>query len=181
MEKWKDIKGYAGLYQISNLGRVKSVCRKVDTIIHNASTKMIVSERILAHTKYRYSFVRLSKNGISNGFLVHRLVALAFIPNPNRYKQINHKNGIKTDNRIENLEWCTASQNGLHAYKTGLSKSVNGSKVNGAKLSEEDAWEILQLHKMYGINQTKTAKEYGLCQATIGELIRRETWKHLQI
>ncbi|HTJ53771.1 MAG TPA: NUMOD4 motif-containing HNH endonuclease [Cyclobacteriaceae bacterium] len=178
-EIWIDIVGYNGNYQISNLGRVKSIGRKVDSINHKKKSTSTVHEKILKSSKYRYESVFLSKSGISKMALVHRLIATVFIPNPENKPQVNHKNGNKLDNRIENLEWCNASENSIHAYKNNLTKAVKGELVGSSKLLESEASELLQLHYMYGLNQRKTAKEYNLCQATIRELLIRQTWKHL--
>lgn len=98
MEQWKDIKGYEGLYQVSNLGRVKS--------FYNGK------EQIMKGAKRRgYPSVKLTKDKKEKWWTIHRLVAEAFIPNPDNLPMINHKNEIKTDNRVENLEWCTAKYN----------------------------------------------------------------------
>ena len=108
-EIWKDVVGYEGLYQVSNLGRVKSLPRE--------STKgKTLKNRIIKG----YYTVHLSKFGVSKDKLVHILVAEAFIDNPNRLKYINHIDGNKLNNTVSNLEWCTASYNSLHAYATGL-------------------------------------------------------------
>lgn len=118
METWKDIAGYEGRYQISNLGRAKSLERRV-RIGTNIRT---VKEIILKPQGDRYLMVRLDRFGLT----VHRLVALAFIPNPHNYKTINHIDGNRYNNRIENLEWCTHSHNSRHAYRLGLMNIPKG-------------------------------------------------------
>jgi len=127
MEIFRNIKGYEGLYQISNLGRVKSLLRK-----------RVIVRRILSPSKggWGYYHVTLCKNGESKNAKIHRLVALCFMSNPKNKPEINHKNGIKADNRIENLEWVTKSENELHAYKNGLKKPLKGSLNPNAKLNE---------------------------------------------
>lgn len=120
-EIWKDIKGWEGYYQISNLGRVKSLYRIVP---HKLKGKKTIFERILKPciASPGYYSLGLRKDCKVKCARIHRLVALHFIPNPQNKPEINHKNGIKTDNRIENLEWVTRSENEKHAYKIGLKK-----------------------------------------------------------
>lgn len=101
-EKWKDIIGYEGLYQVSNLGRVKSLNYR------NTGEEKI---RKLVIDKYGYFVIPLRVNGKSKQHFVHRLVALTFIPNPDNLPQIDHINTDRTDNRVENLRWCTAKEN----------------------------------------------------------------------
>lgn len=108
-EIWKDVIGYEGLYQVSNLGRVWSF--------------YIDSPLNLIPLNDGYVRVRLSKKRIVKPHMVHRLVAEAFIPNPNALPYINHKNGNKRDNHVDNLEWCTGSKNIKHAYSIGLMSS----------------------------------------------------------
>lgn len=126
MEIWKDIKGFEGLYQVSNEGRVKSlICN------HFGRFKNESGKRILSQTKCREGYMRvvLVKDGKNYNRCVHRLVLISFCgydANPDK-KQVNHINGKKNDNRLENLEWVTQSENMKHAYKTGLEKPV----VNG--------------------------------------------------
>lgn len=108
-EIWKDIKGYEGLYQISSLGRVKSLPKK--------SGFLTLKERIMKPfiKNNGYCSLRLFKNQEIETVYVHRLVAETFINNPNNYPCVNHKNYIKNDNRVSNLEWCTYSMNNTYS------------------------------------------------------------------
>ena len=123
-EIWKDITWYEWLYQVSNLWNIKSLSRK----INNSIRPFISSELIrkLYKNKDWYFKIRL-KNNIYKQFSVHRLVAQTFIPNPENKPQVNHINWIKTDNRIENLEWVTPSENIIHKYKILLYKQTKFS------------------------------------------------------
>ena len=117
-EIWKDVGGYEGLYQVSNLGKIKSLQRYEK----HKNSKILVKERILkgCFNKTGYHEARLYKNGIAYYESVHRLVAKEFISNPYNKPEVNHINGIKKDNRVGNLEWCTKKENGKHAVSIGL-------------------------------------------------------------
>lgn len=125
MEIWKDVVGYETLYQVSNLGRVKSLDMKLPYKRHGNNCFRVRKGKILtpAIMKNGYLRVEMSKDGTHKLNLVHRIVANAFIPNLNRYKEINHKNCDKCDNRVENLEWCDSSYNKKHALENKLYKT----------------------------------------------------------
>lgn len=121
-EIWKDIIGYEGQYQVSNIGRVKSLTRKVPVVsLKRKQHSFSMKERIKKSKIYfGYNKVFLSKNAKYKWHTVHGLVATAFIREKKDKEQVNHINGIKHDNRVENLEWVTAKENYAHALKTGL-------------------------------------------------------------
>ena len=120
MEIWEEIKGYEGKYRVSNLGNVKSLWMWT-------GDKYIRRDKLLRGVlnKNGYLYVSLSKNGQVKRFKVNRLVAEAFIDNPYNLPITNHKDGNKTNNCVNNLEWCTYSENLSHAYKIGLRKSIH--------------------------------------------------------
>lgn len=115
-EVWKDVKGYEGRYQVSNFGRVKSLERKVLTRRKNGYYYNTVPEKVLKPTLSTgktggYPTVKLMKDNKGKTVKVHRLVAEAFIPNPNNYSDVNHKDEDKTNNHVSNLEWCSRKYN----------------------------------------------------------------------
>lgn len=126
MEIWKDIKNYEGLYQVSNLGNVRSLDRIRKQFNHNGIATVKYKGRILKKQLQKrtgYRTVTLYDNN-RNGKIksIHRLVAETFLDNPNDYPVINHKDGNKLNNNVNNLEWCTVSHNVKHAYSIGLVK-----------------------------------------------------------
>lgn len=121
-EIWKDIKEYEGLYQVSNLGNVKSLKRYVNT---NGGAKRLVKEKILKPIidNTNYYVVSLWKNNVCQRAHIHRLVVETFISNIYHKPYVNHKDGNKLNNNVNNLEWCTPKENNLHAYTIGLNPS----------------------------------------------------------
>jgi hypothetical protein len=115
-EEWRQVVNYEGYYEISNLGNLRSVDRIVR---YKSSGTMLRRGRPMKQCKNKYGYmdVRLCKEGVEKAHLVHRLVAMAFLDNPEDKPQVNHKNGVKWNNCLENLEWSTLSENRLHAYK----------------------------------------------------------------
>lgn len=149
IEIWKDIVGYEGLYQVSNLGRVKSLFRKTN---HGHYRRGVILK--LGWNVWGYSTVSLQSNGISKTKTVHRLVAISFLKNIDRKRCVNHINGIKTDNRVENLEWVTHKENTRHAFKSGL--------MNNMILKNKNKGPLLISCKM--VLNTETGIFYSSCR-----------------
>ena len=124
MEEWRDIKGYEGLYQVSNKGRVRSLDRVVAAGRGGGDRNIKGRIIVLRNHGSGYKMVNLWRENEYKITYAHILVAQAFIPNPEGKPEVNHINGYKTDNRVENLEWCTSRENSLHARNTGLLDSM---------------------------------------------------------
>jgi hypothetical protein len=179
-EIWKDIIGCEGYYQISNKCNVRSLDRKIINskgVVRNFQSKMLK----LVKGKIGYLHVGINIKGYKRQVKVHRIFALVFLPNPLNKPQINHINGIKHDNRIENLEWCTPSENRIHALKTGLAKILHiGEAHKNCKLTNEDVLKIREL-SLQGLNAPQILKEIGI-KLTISQtcdIIKRKAWKHI--
>lgn len=127
-EEWREIKEYEGIYQVSNKGRVK-VLPRYKTLHHGSGYWS--KEKVLKPSKRGgYCIVVLRKDHKRKTYSVHRLVAQAFIPNPENKEQVNHKNGIRDDNDVQNLEWNTCSENIVHSYQKLNRASSHGGKQN---------------------------------------------------
>ena len=136
-EVWKNIPEYEDCYQVNNFGRIKSLSRKIkhkNNQIHNIK-EQIIKPHLTGYlsNNSQYKRVELSKNNISKGFSIHRLVAEAFIDNPENKCCVNHIDGDKHNNKVENLEWVTISENNQHAYKLGLKVSKKGKYSSKSK------------------------------------------------
>ena len=130
MEEWRDIEGYEGLYQASTEGRIKSLSK---TWICGKGSVRHEKEKILKQHSIWSGYLRvcLSKDGENKWFLVHRLVANSFIPNPNGYTQVNHKDECKTNNKVQNLEWCSPAYNINYGTRTDrISKPIEAIDDN---------------------------------------------------
>ena len=175
-EIWKDIEGFEGFYQVSNLGRIKSLggwC---------GSSKRKEKIRTLNHTKDGYLKVRLMYQGKDITCRVHRLVAKAFIPNPNNFETVNHKDGNKEINKVENLEWCDRDYQMEHAYKMRLKTSQKGSDNSNSKLTDDDIKYIRKVYKKYSkdFNTISLAKQFNVTNRVIGLIVRNKSYKNVK-
>lgn len=173
MEEWRDIIGYEGLYQVSNLGRVK----RLDGI---DSRGRLWKGRILKSmsTIWGYLWVPLCKDGVRKQHRIHRLVAEHFIPNVENKSQVNHIDGNKKNNTVENLEWTTHSENTKHAYITGLAHNFKGEKCNLSKLTEKEVIEIYKRAKI-GEKLRIIADEFGIAYQSVSAIKLGKTWSWL--
>ncbi len=192
MEEWKSVKGYEGLYEVSSEGRIRSL-GKYFTECHYGKEIVKYSEPRfpkVVYDKNGYCKIGLIKDKKNTQYRLHILVAQAFIANPDNKPQVNHINGIKTDNRVENLEWCTPKENTIHAHKTGLC-GINGASKPVAKLDEEG--NILQVFESArqaelslgkngkGSNLAKVCRKgYGHCRGFKWKWISREEYFSLK-
>lgn len=185
-EIWKDIVGYEGHYHVSNFGNVKSLDRTVQC--RNGRTRRYYSIKrkfgVSASGK-GYLKVPLTVNGKTNFHSVHRLVAIAFLPNINNYREVNHKSFDRNNNCIDNLEWCSPKQNTAHARENGHAPKRNpnqvGSNCGSAKLHEKDVEKML-LMKKNGYHNDLIFKEFSqVCTKHIKRILLRHNWKHVII
>lgn len=175
MEEWRDVPGYEGLYQVSDAGRV----RRIDSIAGSVKPRPRKG-RLLALVIARtgYPVVSMCRNNKRVQRLVHGLVALAFLgPRPSGLC-INHKNGIKTDNRVENLEYCTPRENDRHSRDI-LGNNHSGERHGSAKLTECEVQEIRRLCAIGTVRQRDIAKMFKVNQGTISAINTGRLWAAL--
>ena len=175
IEIWKNVPGYEGLYQCSNLGRIKSMSSLVKCSNGFRKTK----EKILKHYQKcddKYCYIYL---GRKNCYLVHRVISMAFNNNIENKPCVNHKNGIKSDNRACNLEWVTYSENEKHSYYV-LGKDIKGEKSHRHILKNEQVIEI-KLRIKNGERNVDICKDYPVIDRTISDIRRGKRWSHIKI
>lgn len=172
-ERWKDIDGYDGIYQVSDFGRIKSFFSGVNKL-HGKLLKPNIGDR-------GYSYIMLYKGDKKANLLLHRLVAIAFMPNPENKPEINHigKNSFglidKSYNEFYNLEWSTRKENEEHATKNGLKRYAKGEASGAAKLKESDVLFI----RSSKLPKKELAVLFNISRNYINAIMNGRSWKHL--
>jgi len=160
------IKDLENHYEVSNLGRVYSYK-------YNRFLSMYINNT-------GYYTTQLGHNKKTRSFLVHRLIMLAFIPNPENKRTVNHKDGNKLNNSLDNLEWATYKENFKHGIDTQLIIRARGEKIGCAKLTEKDVKEIrYKFNNNKNIIQAELARQYNVGHATIWRVVNNKNWKHI--
>jgi hypothetical protein len=171
-EKWLPIAGYEGIYEVSDVGRVRSLDRFIIRKNRWGKYCKFLKKGIVLVPRHRsggYHAVSIGGKDLP----IHRIVLSTFTKVSD--KQVNHKNGIKVDNRLCNLEWVTAKENVKHAIESGLSRSNKGQNWN--QLSDSD---VRSIRKLYGkVNSSVIAKKFGVSQMTVSRVGLRQVFKNI--
>lgn len=175
--RWLQIKGFEGLYEVNDLGEIYSLGRVRKARNQHKEYLMIKKPKKLSPGKNRsgyLSVVLYDKNGTKKTMKLHRIVAIAFIqnPKPSEYNMINHIDGNKLNNKVENLEWCNNSENVQHAFDNNLSKATYGN----AKLTKDDVYKIRELHKNTNLSYREIADRFGVWKTTVHKIVHNLTW-----
>jgi len=173
MENWKPVVGYEGIYEVSDHGQIKRIAGWTD-----GRAIKIKGIRKLKKSQNGYLRITLHRDMLKKEFAVHRLVMAAFVgPLPFGH-EVNHKNGEKQDNRLENLEYITHSGNKLHSYRVLGANHYKGSDAPNAKLDEADVLAIRALRKR-GWKLDRLANEFAIGKSTVCKICRFERWVHI--
>lgn len=170
--------GYEKYYMVSDNGMVKSLPRLCNT---HHSLKMVRKEKFLKVYEHPsgYNVVTLIVEKNRKLCAVHRLVGMAFIPNPGNKPQINHIDCNRRNNHVSNLEWCTNGENQRHAVANGLHRSLMGDEHSNSKTNSTDVIKIRELHRLGDMTNREIGAKFGLTKGHIKQIVSRITWKHI--
>lgn len=175
LEIWEDIPNYQNFYQANPCGLIKSLPKSLR--VKNGFR--VTKELIIANTNNGngYLVCSLSKNTKRKSILLHRIIAMTFIPNPNNLPEVNHKDGNKNNNHVDNLEWCARQENIDHSWDKKLTNCI-GEKHHNSKLNNQKVKEIRDKYSLGNYSYSKLAKEYETGLFNIRNIVKRHTWNH---
>ena len=178
-EIWVSVKGCEGLYEVSNFGNLRGLPRKVTQ--RNGHPYFVTGKDLKGSISpvTGYRVVSISDGETKKTKSVHRLVAMAFIPNPFDKPEVNHIDGNKQNNRVDKLEWVTSSENQTHAHEIGLQPEIFGESHPNSKLTEADVLKIREDYKN-GKLQREIAEEFGICRQNVSDIVNFKLWKRVK-
>lgn len=179
-EIWKEVPTLHHRYEVSNLGRIR---KPIHTNRYGCTYGGGILSQSIGHFGYYQICLSVKQANARTTFLVHRLVATAFVPNPDPVNKIlvNHKNGNKLDNRAENLEWVTSTENQLHALETGLKVNKKGEEHPQATLSNAQVYEVRKLYIESDLDMGTIASQFNVSHAVVSLIINLKTWTNVGI
>lgn len=166
----KLIEGFEERYTVNTNGEVFSLSYR------NSRKKKRMCEQL---NMYGYSIVQLTNKNGRRPYKVHRLVAKTFIPNPKNKPTVNHINGNKEDNRVENLEWATIAENQKHAYRTGI-KNTSGENNGNSKYTKHQIRKLKTMHKE-GYSYSEISRACNISKKYVQQIIREKRWPHIKV
>lgn len=177
LEEWKDIEGYESVYEISNLGRIKSLSNtgKTKKGFISIRKEKILKPGVCGSKNSKYLFVVLRKDGKNNHMYVHRLVAIHFTPNPENKRTVNHKDLNRLNNDVNNLEWASHKENINHSWNKGACNPHGG----GQKITKHQALEIIKALKNKNVLIKELAFKYGISRENIYNIRAKRVWINL--
>ena len=174
-EIWKPVVGYEGLYEVSNKGQIKSLPKGIGRIgVNHRFNKERIRRQFISNGYYSVSLDGKEKPTCKG---VHRLVMEAFCP-ISKKREVNHKDGNRLNNNLENLEWVTSKENKKHAFETGLCDHRKGEGLYNSKFTEGQIKDIRQMWRE-GKTQTSIAKIFGVTKGCINHIIHKRNWRHV--
>lgn len=177
-EEWRPIQGYEGIYEVSNLGNIRSLDRYINTMNNGTLCTRFCKGRLLKIDYDKDGYARINLHFKQDKrFGVHRLVASAFIPNPANKPTVNHINGNKFDNRVENLEWATYQEQNDHAVSIGLRNSSTYSDRSAVKKKLSKSVRCIETGRIYD-SMIEAERQLGLYSAAVHDSIKRRSKIH---
>jgi hypothetical protein len=170
-EIWKDVTGYEGQYQVSSHGRIKS-------FLSDENGRILKLRNVVGYPGTLLGSVKGGKK--RETVLAHRLVAQAFIPNPENKPQVNHKDSARDNNNVDNLEWCTCSENAKHGHRHGFRTTPKALREYATKLTPHQVKRIRLMKEVTPkLSQRKIGRMFGVTDCPIIALLKGKTWKHI--